>query len=116
MFVTSTTSIRLLPAADNGIVDGSGPVQTIYGAPPRTVVASILRRGMSPVLVGLILGSIGSFAAARLMRGLLYGVSPTDTATFVATAGLLASVALIAAFLPARRAAKLDPLRALRQS
>jgi putative ABC transport system permease protein len=85
------------------------------GAPPRTVVSSILRRGMSPVLVGLVMGSIGSFAATRLMRGLLYGVSPTDATTFAVTAGLLGGVALVAAFLPARRAAKLDPLRALRQ-
>jgi len=86
------------------------------GAPPQTVVSSILKRGMSPVLVGLILGSIGSFAAARLMTGLLYGVSPTDPATFVVTGGVLAGVALFAAILPARRAAKLDPLRALRQA
>ena len=86
------------------------------GAPPRTVVGAILRRGMSPVIVGLILGSIGSFAAGRLMRGLLYGVSPTDATTFATTAGLLLGVALIAALLPSRRAAKLDPLRALRQA
>jgi len=86
------------------------------GAPPQTVVSSILKRGMSPVLVGLVLGSICSFAAARLMTGLLYGVSPTDPATFVVTGGVLAGVALFAAILPARRAAKLDPLRALRQA
>ena len=86
------------------------------GAPPRTVVLSILRRGMSPVLAGLVLGSVGSFATVRLMRGLLYGVSPTDATTFATTAGLLAGVAFVAAFLPARRAAKLDPLLAIRQA
>lgn len=86
------------------------------GAPPRTVVSSILRRGMGPVLAGLVLGSIGSIGTARLMRGLLYGVSPTDGMTFAATAVLLGGVALVAALLPAWRAAKLDPLRALRQA
>jgi putative ABC transport system permease protein len=85
------------------------------GAPPESVVASILRRGMAPVGVGLALGAVGSLGVSRLMSGFLYGVSPGDGATLAATAVLLGGVALFAAFLPARRAAKLDPLLALRQ-
>jgi predicted lysophospholipase L1 biosynthesis ABC-type transport system permease subunit len=84
------------------------------GAPPRSVVRLLLSRGMGPVFVGLGIGLAVAFALSRLMTGLLYGTSPTDAPTFVAMAVLLAGVAMLAAYLPASRATRLDPLAALR--
>src|SRR5581483_7730109 len=81
------------------------------GAPPTTVVRTIMRRGMTPVVAGLVIGLVGAYGLSRVMTGLLYGVSATDAASFAATAVLLAGVAMGAAFLPARRAARLDPLK-----
>ena len=67
-----------------------------------------------PVGIGLVAGLLGSVALSRLMTGLLYGVTPTDRATFAGVTALLAAVGLAAAYLPARRAACVDPLTALR--
>jgi putative ABC transport system permease protein len=61
------------------------------------------------------LGLGAAFALTRVMRGLLFGVSATDPATFAAVAGVLAMVALLASYLPARRAARLDPAAVLRE-
>jgi putative ABC transport system permease protein len=85
------------------------------GAPPQSVIRLILARGMTPVILGLAVGLAGAFALSRVMAGLLYGVSPTDSWTFAATTVLLGGIALVAAFVPAARAARLDPLGALRQ-
>ena len=84
------------------------------GAPPSSVVRLVLSRGMMPVVIGLAAGIAGALALSRLMTGLLYGVSTTDTPTFVATTIVLAGIALLAAYVPAARAARLDPLGALR--
>ena len=70
--------------------------------------------GMRLALLGLIVGIAGAFAAGRVLASLLHEVKPGDPVIFVATAGLLAAVALVACFLPARRAARLDPMVALR--
>jgi ABC-type antimicrobial peptide transport system permease subunit len=69
---------------------------------------------MRLALLGLIVGIAGAFAAGRVLASLLHEVKPGDPVIFVATAGLLAAVALVACFLPARRAARLDPMVALR--
>jgi ABC-type antimicrobial peptide transport system permease subunit len=66
-------------------------------------------------LVGVALGAAGSLAFTRLLRGRLYGVSPLDPATFAAAALLLVAVALLASWAPARAAARLDPVSALRE-
>lgn len=84
------------------------------GAPPQTVVRLVLGRGMIPVAVGLVVGLAGAFALSRVMASLLYATSPTDAATFAVTTLLLGGIALVAAYIPAMRAARLDPLGALR--
>jgi ABC-type antimicrobial peptide transport system permease subunit len=77
-------------------------------------LALVLRQGIALVAIGLALGLAGAFAATRLLRGFLYEVQTLDPLTFVAVVGVLAAVALFACWLPARRAAKVDPMEALR--
>jgi putative ABC transport system permease protein len=66
------------------------------------------------VLTGIVVGSLGAAAGARLMQGLLVGVKPVDPLTYGSVAGVLAGVALLACFLPVRRASRVDPMVALR--
>jgi len=65
-------------------------------------------------MAGLAIGLAGAFAATRVLSGLLYGVSPADAPTFALVTSLLAAVALLASYIPARRAARVDPMVALR--
>jgi predicted permease len=89
-------------------------VRLALGAAPGSVAGMIVRQGGSVALAGIALGLAGALAASRLMASLLYGVSPHDPAVFAATTVILLSAALLACWLPARRAAKLNPLDALR--
>jgi predicted permease len=89
-------------------------VRVALGAPPARVLALMLRQGLAPVAAGLVVGLAGALAAARVLRALLFEVSATDPATYAAVAALLGAVAALAAYLPARRAARVDPLVALR--
>jgi ABC-type antimicrobial peptide transport system permease subunit len=74
----------------------------------------VLREGLLIAVIGIALGLAGSFWVTRFMVALLHDVSPNDPATFVAVPVLLALVALVASYLPARRAALVEPLEAIR--
>ena len=89
-------------------------VRVALGATPAHVVWLMLRRGMRPVLAGLTVGIALALFATRLLRSLLYEVSASDPVTFVGVATLLAAVALVASWLPSRRAARVDPTVTLR--
>ncbi len=89
-------------------------VRMALGAQLRDVLKMVLRSGMSLALIGIAIGLAGAFLLTRLMRSLLFGVTPTDAFTFAIVAGILFVVALLACYIPARRATKVDPLIALR--
>ena len=89
-------------------------LRVALGAQTRDVLQLVLGQGARLILLGLALGLVVSFALTRVLAGMLFGVTPTDPVTFVAVSFLLASVALLACYLPARRATKVDPLVALR--
>ena len=84
------------------------------GAPQRTIVGSVVRTALGTALLGIAVGLVAAFALTRTIASFLYGVSPTDPATAAAVAGVLLVVAGLAAFVPACRAAGIDPATALR--
>jgi putative ABC transport system permease protein len=89
-------------------------IRIALGAKRSDILGLVVRQGMSVVALGLAGGLVASFLLTRLMAGLLFGVSPTDPATFVLVAIALAAVALVACLFPARRANVVDPAVALR--
>ncbi|HEX9885181.1 MAG TPA: ABC transporter permease [Longimicrobiales bacterium] len=89
-------------------------IRVALGADPRRVVRLVLREGMTLALVGTVLGLAGAAGAARLVEGLLYNVSALDPVAFVGVPAVLVAVAALAVWIPARRAASVEPMRALR--
>ncbi len=89
-------------------------IRLALGAQPRDVRRLVLRQGLRLAFIGLAIGLVGAWVLTRLLQSLLYGVSPSDPLTFGCVALLLTSVALLASYIPARRAMKVDPLIALR--
>ena len=89
-------------------------IRVALGAQVKDVMQLVLRQGMTFVIAGEVAGIIGAFALTRLLSGLLFGVTPTDAVTFIAVTAGLTLVALLACYIPARRATKVDPLVALR--
>ena len=90
-------------------------IRLALGAQASNVLKLILGQGLKLAAVGVALGSLAAVAFTRLLKGLLFGISASDPLTFVVIAALLMGVALLACWIPARRAAKVDPLEALRQ-
>ena len=84
------------------------------GASKPDVVRMIVSQGLAPVGAGIILGLGGALGLTRLLERYLYGVTPTDPFTFVCISALLGTVALVASYVPARRASQVDPVIALR--
>jgi predicted permease len=89
-------------------------VRIAVGATYGNVVAMILGQGMRTILIGIVVGLIGSIALTRTLQSLLFGVTATDPLTFVGVIALLVAAALLACYIPARRATKVDPVVALR--
>jgi predicted permease len=89
-------------------------IRMALGASRGAVLAMVLRQGLTLVLVGLAAGTIGALFLARLMKEVLYGVSPNDPLTFLAVAVALLAVAVFACLMPARRATMVNPITALR--
>ncbi len=89
-------------------------VRMAIGARPAEIVLMILRQGMGLAVMGVALGLLAALALTHTVRTFLFGVTPTDPITFVGVAAVLSAAAFTACYLPARRAAEVDPLRALR--
>src|SRR5262249_1031392 len=111
------TGLLLTLAGIYGVLSYTGSPQTqeigirmALGAQARDVLQLVIRQGMALTLIGTGLGLFGALGMTRLMQTLLFKVSPTDPLIFAAVAGLLTLIALLACWIPARRATQVDPL------
>jgi putative ABC transport system permease protein len=84
------------------------------GAEPRDILRMVLRQGLGVVGIGIAVGLLAAYLGARLVAGLLFNVSAADPLTYISVAAFLTGVALLACWIPARRATRVSPLTALR--
>jgi putative ABC transport system permease protein len=89
-------------------------IRIALGAQRRTVMRVVISQGMLLLAVGTVIGTLGALAMTRTLASFFYGVRPTDPVTFVAVVVILAGVAFLACYIPARRATRVDPMIALR--
>jgi ABC-type antimicrobial peptide transport system permease subunit len=89
-------------------------IRMALGAQRSEVIGLVLRQSLVMTAVGIVLGLAGAAAVTRYLEGMLFGLTPLDPTTFIAVSLIFAAVATLAAFIPARRATKVDPLTALR--
>ena len=89
-------------------------IRMALGARALDVLKLVLRRGLALTIAGVVIGLAGAFALTRLLASLLFEVKPTDAFTFAVVSLTLIAIALLASFIPAMRATKVDPLVALR--
>jgi len=84
------------------------------GATPRGIAMLVVRHGLLIAAISIVVGAVVAFAVTRVMRSLLFGVGAADPATYALVCALVGLTALMASYIPARRAARLDPMRSLR--
>jgi ABC-type antimicrobial peptide transport system permease subunit len=89
-------------------------IRLALGAQPRAVARQIVRGALGLASAGALLGALSALGLTRFLETLLFGVEPTDAATFLGMAALLLAIAALASWIPARRAMKVDPVEALR--
>jgi len=89
-------------------------IRIALGATSARVLIGVLRQGLTVTLIGIMVGVAGALVATRVLSSLLYGVTPTDPSTLAGVSLLLMGIALLASYLPARRAARIDPMMTLR--
>lgn len=90
-------------------------LRAALGATPGNILAMVVRQGMQPIVIGIVIGLGGALWLSRFLAGLLYNIQPADPMTYAAVSGLVMLTALFSCYLPARRALRVDPVTALRE-
>jgi putative ABC transport system permease protein len=109
-------AIGLYGVLSNAVVQRRAEIgiRMALGASGRDVGRFIVRQGMQPAAVGVLVGVVAALLACRLLKSLLFGIAPLDPLTFALVPPLLLAVSLLACYLPALRATRIDPMQALR--
>jgi putative ABC transport system permease protein len=117
----SITALAIATVGIYGVVSYSVARRTkefglrmVLGAQTGDVLGMVMKQGASMIVIGLIAGLVTAFALTRLMASLLFAIAPTDALTFASVTAVLAVVALLACYIPARRATEVDPMQTLR--